>query len=535
MAWCRVSLRSCAAAPLLSIALVGIPQTTSEIATLGGIVKEAESGQPIAGALVTLRGPAVVSGLSDSEGRFRFDNVEPGRYAVSAAKTTWTIPRWSPRQVARAYVLKAGDRVLDAVTLLERGGALGGVVRDELGRPVGGARLVAAPCRGPNGGCSLAAPNSFAATTDVSGRYRIYGLPAASYVLAVTPRPYAESSAGSGPVFLPTYYPGVIDSRAAVPIAVDAGGDLSIDVLMRRGARVRIIGRVVGPTEPVEGNPSLILVDDQRSPISMPPTTLWLDNDGRFETPALPPGRYRLAAKKANQVASAVIDVAESDVTGIDLRLEPSRVVSGEIVLDSGVPSALVSTRLTLRRSDVALTMSSLDQGAAVIRGSAEFSIKGLFPGRYRLSAEVDSTGPGRLWAPAAELGGVDLFDMSVEVTDRADVTGVRVLVSPVTAGLTGALYRTDGNPAREYTVVLFPADTALWFTGSRRVRYAIPADDGSFEISGVPAGPYHVGAVGIADPDEIDWLVLSELLPVSVPVLLLNGTPTKVELRVGR
>jgi hypothetical protein len=83
--------------------------------------------------------------------------------------------------------------------------------------------------------------------------------------------------------------------------------------------------------------------------------------------------------------------------------------------------------------------------------------------------------------------------------------------------------------------VVVFPTDMKDWIAGSRRVRYARPATDGTFEFAGLPAGAYRLVAVRDLDPEELkDARLLESLLPGAIALELAPGEEKTVTLRTS-
>ena len=96
--------------------------------------------------------------------------------------------------------------------------------------------------------------------------------------------------------------------------------------------------------------------------------------------------------------------------------------------------------------------------------------------------------------------------------------------------GVSGKLQTTEGQPATDYTVVVFPADKNYWTFGSRRIATARPATDGSFTLGGsgiasLPPGQYMLAAVTDTTKDEqYDPALLNQLLVAGTPITLVPG-----------
>lgn len=137
-------------------------------------------GAPLAGARVLVRagdapGPGedrdrhhehpALAATTDAEGRFAFSELRPGAFEVELLHPA------RPLGLTRALALAAGANTL--VLALEDA-TLAGTVRDELGRPVAGARVRALqPEAFDDGGPARSAPS---ATSDAEGRFELTGL-----------------------------------------------------------------------------------------------------------------------------------------------------------------------------------------------------------------------------------------------------------------------------------------------------------------------------------------------------------------------
>jgi hypothetical protein len=76
-------------------------------------------------------------------------------------------------------------------------------------------------------------------------------------------------------------------------------------------------------------------------------------------------------------------------------------------------------------------------------------------------------------------------------------------------AAISGHVTDARSAPVSNYTVVVFPTDRSKWSVTPRLLRLARPAEDGSFEVSGLPPGEYWVAATDPVDRADVsgDWL----------------------------
>ncbi len=84
-----VFLATCAFIALGAVPLASSAQTAPSTATVTGTVND-ESGAPIPGAFVVLRGPATKNGTSDAAGKFSIAAVPAGNYVLSVTKGGYT-------------------------------------------------------------------------------------------------------------------------------------------------------------------------------------------------------------------------------------------------------------------------------------------------------------------------------------------------------------------------------------------------------------------------------------------------------------
>ena len=137
----------------LGVAAAVLQTVASPTAAVSGQVLQEGSRTPIAGAevlLVPLRSgpePALAShqprgAVTDRDGRYTFEDVEPGQYRISAQKPGFARP--SDADIPQV-TLAGGEGLQDVNVLLQRGGVIAGRVLDETGEPAVEVRVVATP------------------------------------------------------------------------------------------------------------------------------------------------------------------------------------------------------------------------------------------------------------------------------------------------------------------------------------------------------------------------------------------------------
>ena len=112
---------------------------------------------------------------------------------------------------------------------------------------------------------------------------------------------------------------------------------------------------------------------------------------------------------------------------------------------------------------------------------SGHFTIDGVVPGRYRLTA-----GGANGWSlDSAVLAGQDALDFPLEIRSAQHLSGAVVTFIDQQTSLSGAVTNAQGQPISDYTLIVYPADQRYWQPQARRIRSVRPATDGTFSVAG--------------------------------------------------
>ncbi len=195
--------------------------------------------------------------------------------------------------------------------------------------------------------------------------------------------------------------------------------------------------------------------------------------------------------------------------------------------------------------SRVNLTLAPIARGIVVgvptadIDNSGNFTISGVMPGRYRVIANVPGSSGSAGWQlESSMIDGHDTLDDALDVRAGQDISGAVVTFTDQMAELSGRLLDATGQPAPGYTILLFSTDRSQWTTSSRRAPApTLPASDGKYRISGLPAGEYYLAAVTDIDPQQ-DWgdpAYMEQIAAAALKITLRDGEKKTQDLKIAR
>src|SRR4029453_7036960 len=232
-------------------------------ARLRGRVVAADTGKPVAGAIVTVvdtraSNPTERQGRwirTDADGRWEAQGLSPGAYTLSVSKAGYLKIEYGqkrPFERGKRLDVLAGQ-LLDRIDMtLPRAGAITGRVFDEFGDPAAAVFVRALRQRYVDGRRELTPlaealeglTNGGGDITDDLGQFRIYGLSPGDYFVSASFNPPGEAATALG--YPPVYYPGTPAANEARRIRIGLGEEAqNINVTLVRARSAAVSGTVV--------------------------------------------------------------------------------------------------------------------------------------------------------------------------------------------------------------------------------------------------------------------------------------------------
>jgi len=556
-------------------------------ATVSGSVADS-AGKPARDALVMIAGidvGLVRATATDESGRFSFTAIPPGRFLLSAGKTRYIAAMYGALRAGRPgseLTIRATESIKDLRLVVSRGASISGRVLDEQGQPIAGARVRVLGRRMVGTEVALGgdAGDPTIITTDDRGAYRAFDLPAGDYVVGVMPRGVATGdtpilqtndvesdshaptpgSNGASIAYVPKFYPDTaLANQAAVLTLTEGAERTGIDIRTTLARFARIDGVISGGgIDRVPPQHQIVL---RPRGLDSSGTALYGQNvratpDGHFSFTNVPPGDYTIFARTQPpntappglppvsdppSWALADVSVTGADLTGISLTWQPSLSVSGHVAVE-GLTTLPPDLRIRVLARPTPASGVPAQNTPIVVDDSGRFTIGGLLPGKYRISAVIPQNPVTQVqdwFAKAAMIGGIDALDVPFELTAGAAPADIAVTLTDDAQQIDGRVKNAQGKAAANCPVVVFPVDQRLWFPQSRRIVVRASNDNGELLFglaSALPPGDYYVAvAPGLADNEQFDPAVLSELATRAQRMTLAPNDSKTVSLVIGK
>lgn len=584
-------------------------------ASISGVVRSADTGQPARKARVTLSGPDIRGRnvTTDDSGRFAFVALPAGRYTVSATKAGHVSVTYGQRRPGRpgTAIQLADGQKLEVALQIPRGGVITGTLLDEHGEAVPGTPVRVLRYVVQNGVRTLQMSGN--GSTDDRGVYRIYGLQPGEYVVAAAPRnanpgvqevraevlsrieAVARTNAAAARElttrvaelelqntlqgadttsgYAPVYYPGTTVVSSATSVVVGVSEEkMGIDFGLQLVPIARVEGVVVTSNGQAAQNIQVSLVNVGQNVPGLGNASARPDRDGRFRISNVAPGQYVLVARgtignpgrggPAGRGDAATVEALRAqaaarggaaadalrlwamtdvlvdgrDVSNLVLTLQPGMTITGRLGFEGASAPPADLTRVRVSALSAPAPGPGRELASSVtgrVDANGRFTITGVTPGRYRISASGASQG----WSLASAIvAGQDTLDFPVEVKPNENVGDAVLTFTDRQTEISGTIVDEQGQPAPAFTIVVYPAEQEFWTPASRRIQTQRPDTSGRFTFRMLPPGEYRIAP--LLDPEPGTWYdpaFLQQLDTAALRVPLGPGESKVQNLRISQ
>ena len=459
-------------------------------AKLEGKVLNQVTGEPVRKANLSLRpegGGTNLKAVSDNEGKFTIENIDPGRYTLAAERQGFVNQNYGasrPTGPGTTLQLKASQAMNDIAFKLTPQGIIAGRVLDDDNEPVSGLSIQVQQYRYVLGKRRLIPAAATPIMTNDLGEFRAPNLSPGRYYVAASSQKLADIQSGTersatkgppeGPV--PTFYPNATDAATASPVEVGPGAEVrGIDIRLRKARVFRVSGKVVNSATGSPMSPAMIMVFRREGGAmsTMPASMYMVQGDkGVFELRNVSPGSYSMLAMSTNpqdmMIQMSSIDVTEQDIEGVVISLGSGFDVPVTAKLEGVQPppdqndandpnkkrdpaTDLSNVRIVLNVDDNPLASLSTAQ----IGKDGKALLKRVNAEKYKL---VTTGLPPGTYLKSAKLGDRDVLESGLDLRQGASGSLDLVIAAPA-AELSGVVHNDKGEPVPGAIVTLVPKD----------------------------------------------------------------------------
>jgi len=520
--------------------------------SIEGTVVATGSSTPVPRAKVTLMttgGRQVATLTASIDGRFSVSEIAPGEYRVVASQDGYA------SNTRGTQVIVVSGRKSEVSVSIVADGAISGRIVDWDGIPAVGVQVQALTFVQDAQGLRRLNVFKSAQTNDL-GEYRIYWLPPGQYFVRADPAtsdnsanvkyvvlsPARPGTTSAPEKFVPTYFPGVVDSSGARRIDLRSGEtSTGVDIRLK-DVRARHIS---GMLSEVGSRVTSVRLTPRNSAEGVGDVlTTTPDQSNAFRFDGVVPGAYLLTASTLDADGRTMfgripVDVGNTDIENVAVSLTEGFDLRIRLTIEgrsqrSDDPQLVVN----LRPAIPATPFPTVERN-----GEDELTMHHFMLGDYSVAvlSLINSRGPNgtplnaRLYLKSAQYGGADVLTTGLHI--EGPPSGILdIAMADGAETLSGVVLDDQKKPVTAVTVVLAPEPRLRG--RSDLYKTAMTDAAGKFEVSGITPGLYKAfswEAVGQGAWQYPDFMELYEDRGQSIRIDSSRRDPISIQLIPSR
>jgi hypothetical protein len=432
---------------------------------ISGVVINSKTHEPIKKARVMVNGAASLSAITDAGGNFTFRTLPAGMYWIMANHPDFSAGMRRGQMAVNINLAEAEEKTGLEIAL-QPGASIAGKVVNEDDQPVPSCSVTATRVGARQ---SRGFGMSISGSTDDDGNYRIHGIEPGRYVLQARcgqsfPAPHGFMRVNDPDIPTEGYAPASYAGGGSAPssgLLVAAGVDLGgIDFHVQRSRMFSVRANITGlesslvPMAQVQ-----LLSKDAQSDEDVGMPARYNGRRGSFLFRNVTPGSYEVIAT-AVQADKAFegrqdIQVGNSQVTDVELRMAPGPAISGAVVADDA----------SVQLEGQQLSMQPLQRNyrgpfpIAVLTKDGTFEFKSVLPGHFSLNGLQGG------FFKSVTLGGREVTPSDIEISGEGG--GVLHISLSTRFGKVHVNAESPPGAGEQVAAVLFPAGGGQALVGS--------------------------------------------------------------------
>jgi hypothetical protein len=483
------------------------PPPATDCAASGTVVN-ANTGEPIPRAMVSLGGAGASGSATDATGRWTVTNAICGPILPSATRPGFIPSNQGPGfavAMQKRTVLVSGSPLTNLKISLMPEGVVAGKVQDSYGDPMENVQVRVMRVNIQEGKHTL--NNMGGGAVDALGNFRIGGLrPGHYFVCAWSRQVTYPIGGGDAMVYAESCYPGPPASGLTTGIPIEAGREIRTAFTLTAVRGVHVRGSVSGFPAMTDRGPRVSVQLMQSNGGGGQGGQV--KPDGTFDIPTVAPGQYIARATLPQAGASgpgiqiqalADVQVGDSDVNDVTLTAQSPGSLSGTVRFEFTNPATAASP-------PVDVNLAPPTQGPNFFAGPipraqwdsshTSFELTPVPAGQFRFNAYAGGQG---VYVKSATIRGQDVLNQPLTVNGA---TGpVEIVVSDDTGSIDVTVNDRDGHPV---------AAAVLLVSQSGQQRFLNSGDDGHATNPTMPTGEYRAWAfdnLNTVPYAEEDWM----------------------------